>query len=75
MNYNNKKIKSIQKSKNGKVTDELVFTYKQTGNILTYQYLDEKIGKRQLFTTIKIKQLCEKKLLISEVRFFKKDNT
>jgi len=58
VNYNNKKFKSIQNYKNGKVTDELVFTYKQTGNILTCEYLGEKIKKGQLFTTIKIKQLC-----------------
>lgn len=53
MNYNNKKFKPTQNSENGEVTDELVFTYKQTENILTCEYSGEKIKQGQLIGIVK----------------------
>jgi hypothetical protein len=38
MNYNNKIFKSISTSKNGVVTSDTVFRYKQIDNILTSEY-------------------------------------
>ncbi len=38
MNYNNKKFRPIKNSENGVTTNETIFKYKQTGNILTSKY-------------------------------------
>ncbi|WP_033961338.1 hypothetical protein [Psychroserpens jangbogonensis] len=38
MNYNNKKFRPVQNSENGETTEETIFEYKQTGNILTSKY-------------------------------------
>lgn len=38
MNYNNKKFKPISSSENSEVTSEVIFIYKQNGNILTSNY-------------------------------------
>lgn len=38
MNYHNKKFRPVANSKNGETTNETIFEYKQTGNILTAAY-------------------------------------
>ena len=38
MNYNNKIFRPVQNTENGETTEETVFEYKQTGNILTSNY-------------------------------------
>jgi len=38
MNYNNKRFKAVQNSSNGETSDETIFEYKQTGNVLTAEY-------------------------------------
>ena len=38
MNYNNKKFKAVQNSTSGEVSDEMIFHYKQEGDVLTCQY-------------------------------------
>ena len=38
INYNNRKFKPISNSDNGEVSDEMIFKYQQTGNILTCNY-------------------------------------
>jgi hypothetical protein len=48
LNYNNKKFRPLKNSENGDVTNELIFHYKQTGNILTCEYSGKKIKKGQL---------------------------
>ena len=48
MNYNNKKFRPIQNSKNGETSGETIFKYKQTGNILTSKYKGGQIVKGHL---------------------------
>jgi hypothetical protein len=48
MNYNNKKFKPIQNSKNGETTEETIFEYRQIDNILTSEYKGGKILKGHL---------------------------
>lgn len=48
MNYNNKKFRPIQNSENGETSEETVFEYKQTGNILTSEYGGGQIVKGHL---------------------------
>jgi len=48
MNYNNRKFKPISISKNGEVTQETVFVYKQEGYILTSEYKGGDIVKGHL---------------------------
>ncbi len=48
MNYNNKKFRPVQNSKNGETTEETIFEYKQTGNILTSEYVGGQIVKGHL---------------------------
>jgi hypothetical protein len=43
MNYNNKKFRPISNTKNGETSNETLFHYKQTGNILTAEYSGGKI--------------------------------
>ena len=38
MNYNNKKFRPISNTKNGETSNETLFHYKQTGNMLTAEY-------------------------------------
>ena len=43
INYNNRKFRPISNSENGEVTSEMIFHYKQQGDILTCSYRGEKI--------------------------------
>ena len=38
MNYNNKRFRAISNSDNGEVSDDMVFHYRQTGEILHCEY-------------------------------------
>lgn len=48
MNYNDKKFKPVSNSENGEVSSDMIFQYKQTGHILTCNYLGIKILKGHL---------------------------
>lgn len=48
MNYNNKKFKPVSNSENGEVSSDMIFQYKQTGQILTCNYHGIKILKGHL---------------------------
>ena len=48
MNYNNKKFKPVSSSENGEVSSDMIFQYKQTGQILTSNYQGIKILKGHL---------------------------
>lgn len=48
MNYDNKKFRPVQNSENGETTEETIFEYKQTGNILTSEYKGGQIIKGHL---------------------------
>lgn len=48
MNYNNRRFKPISNSENGEISNELIFHYRQTGNILTCEYQDKHILKGHL---------------------------
>jgi hypothetical protein len=48
MYYNNKRFRPVQNSKNGETTQETIFEYKQTGHILTSEYIDGQIIKGHL---------------------------
>jgi hypothetical protein len=48
MNYNNKKFRPVSNSENGEVSSEMIFQYKQTGQILTCNYQGTKILKGHL---------------------------
>ncbi len=43
MNYNNKKFRPISNTENGETSNETLFHYKQTGNMLTAEYSGGKI--------------------------------
>ncbi len=43
INYNNRKFRPVSNSKNGEVTNDMIFHYKQVGNILTCTYEGENI--------------------------------
>jgi len=43
INYNNKSFRPISNSENGETSNETVFHYKQTGNILSSEYSGGKI--------------------------------
>ncbi len=43
MNYNNKKFRPVVNSENGDTSEETIFHYKQSGNILTSTYNGGKI--------------------------------
>ena len=43
INYNNKLFKPTSNTENGETSNETVFRYKQTGNILTAEYTGGKI--------------------------------
>ena len=48
MNYHNKKFKSISNSEKGEISDNMVFNYKQTDNILKCEYQGGQIRYGQL---------------------------
>ncbi len=48
MNYNNKKFKAIHNSKNGEISNDTIFVYKQVDNVLTCEYTSTDIVKGQL---------------------------
>jgi hypothetical protein len=52
MNYNNKKFRPVQNSENAETTEETIFEYKQTGNILTSEYNGGKIVKGHLIGVV-----------------------
>lgn len=43
INYHNKIFKPVSNTENGETSDETIFYYKQTGNILTAEYSGGKI--------------------------------
>ena len=43
MNYNNKTFRPVQSTENGETTEDTIFEYKQTANILTSEYKGGKI--------------------------------
>jgi len=43
INYNNKSFRPISNSENGETSNETIFHYKQTGNILSSEYSGGKI--------------------------------
>ena len=43
INYNNKLFKPINNTENGETSNQTIFRYKQTGNILTAEYSGGKI--------------------------------
>ena len=52
MNYNNKKFKAVQNSSNGVVSNEMIFEYKQVGNIITCVYKGKLITIGHLIGTV-----------------------
>ncbi len=48
INYNDKIFRPIANSENGETSDETVFVYRQTGNILTSEYAGGKIKSGHL---------------------------
>ncbi|MCO6476995.1 MAG: hypothetical protein J5I94_10270 [Phaeodactylibacter sp.] len=48
MNYNNKKFRPISNTENGETSEQTIFHYKQTGNILACEYSGGKIVKGHL---------------------------
>ncbi|MGJ8737026.1 n-acetylglutamate synthase [Zobellia laminariae] len=48
MNYDGKKFRPLQNSNNGETTQDTIFHYQQTGNILTSEYAGGKIVKGHL---------------------------
>jgi hypothetical protein len=45
MNYNNKKFKAVENSKNGESSDSTIFHYRQEGNIIQAEYEGGEIVK------------------------------
>ncbi len=43
MNYNNKKFRLISNTENGETSEQTIFHYKQTDNIITCEYVGGKI--------------------------------
>ena len=48
MNYNNKKFKTVSNSENGEISENMIFHYKQEGNLLTCKYAGGEIIKGHL---------------------------
>ena len=48
MNYNNKQFRPVQNSENGETSEETIFEYKQSGEILTAEYKGGDILKGHL---------------------------
>ena len=52
INYNNKKFKPVSNSDNGEVSADMIFHYKQKGNILTCSYYGYNIIQGHLIGTV-----------------------
>ena len=52
MNYNDKKFRAVQNSSNGVVSIEMIFEYKQVGNIVTCVYKGKLISSGHLIGTV-----------------------
>ena len=52
MNYNDKRFKVGANSDNGEVSEEMIFHYKQVGNILSCAYSGENILQGHLIGTV-----------------------
>ncbi|MEQ6124461.1 n-acetylglutamate synthase [Pseudotenacibaculum sp. MALMAid0570] len=52
MNYHNKTFKPIQNSENGEVSEGVLFTYQQEGNILSCEYSGGTILKGHLIGVV-----------------------
>lgn len=52
MDYNNKKFKAISNSDNGEVSDEMIFHYRQEGNILFCSYEGDEIIRGHLLGVV-----------------------
>lgn len=48
IDYNNKIFRPVANTENGETSNETVFVYKQTGNVLTSEYSGGKINKGHL---------------------------
>lgn len=48
MNYDKKRFRPIQNAENGETSEETIFEYRQSGNILTAEYQGVQIRKGQL---------------------------
>ena len=48
INYNNRKFRPVSNSDNGEVSNDMIFHYKQIGNILTCEYEGSNIIKGHL---------------------------
>lgn len=48
LNYNNKKFRPVSNSENGETSEETIFHYQQSGNILSANYSGGQILKGQL---------------------------
>jgi hypothetical protein len=51
-NYHNKRFSPIQNSENGETSEETIFHYKQTGDVLTSEYSGGKILKGHLMAKL-----------------------
>jgi hypothetical protein len=52
MNYNDKKFRPVSNTENGETSEETIFHYKQSGNILTCEYSGGQIVKGQLIAKV-----------------------
>ena len=52
MNYDGKKFRPLQNSNNGETTQDTIFHYQQTGDILTSEYAGGKIVKGHLIRLV-----------------------
>lgn len=59
MNYNDKNFRVIDNSDNGEVSQKMIFTYKQTSNILTSKYSGGKIIQGHLIGVVSEKGIIE----------------
>lgn len=52
MNYNNKKFRVVRNTENGETVQDMIFVYRQSGNILTSDYSGGQIKKGQLIGVV-----------------------
>lgn len=52
MNYHNKKFRPISNSENGEVSEDMIFHYRQEGNILSFEYHGANIIKGHLIRLV-----------------------
>ena len=52
MNYNNKRFKAVSNSANGDVSENMIFHYRQEGNIVYCSYSDKDIVYGHLIGTV-----------------------